>query len=93
MPLKYGGRFRNHCPYCLFSLHVDRKKIGDRKSLCQGLMEPVGYFKRKTGEIVLVHSCRKCKAERFNRIAYDDNMDKILSLKKVARRKGVKKLG
>ncbi len=29
-----GGRHRNHCPFCLFSLHVDDKKPGDRMSTC-----------------------------------------------------------
>jgi DNA-directed RNA polymerase subunit RPC12/RpoP len=36
-----NGSFRNHCPYCLYSKHMDNKP-GDRESMCQGLMAPIG---------------------------------------------------
>ena len=35
-----GTVHRNHCPHCLWSLHVDLK-TGDRRSACRGPMEPV----------------------------------------------------
>ena len=38
-PLGYTSR--NHCPHCLYSLHVDIHP-GDRQNPCRGLMEPVG---------------------------------------------------
>ncbi|MBU1911151.1 RNHCP domain-containing protein, partial [Patescibacteria group bacterium] len=28
------GTYRNHCPHCLFSKHVDLECPGDRKSPC-----------------------------------------------------------
>jgi len=86
--LKYGGHHRNHCPICLFSLHVDKKISGDRGSGCYGLMKPVSYFQRRTGEFVLVHRCLKCQVERFNRIAGDDDLEKVKKLVKTASRKG-----
>lgn len=36
------GSARNHCPYCLYSKHVDDAFPGDRASGCCGLMEPIG---------------------------------------------------
>ena len=33
---------RNHCPYCLWSRHVDWQRAGDRMSACKGRMYPVG---------------------------------------------------
>ena len=36
-----SGSYRNHCPFCLYSKHVDALP-GDRMSECGGLMEPVG---------------------------------------------------
>ena len=36
-----GSNHRNHCPYCLYSLHVDEEP-GDRKASCHGKMEPAG---------------------------------------------------
>ena len=32
---------RNHCPHCLYSLHVDLNVPGDRKSVCHGKMKPI----------------------------------------------------
>ena len=79
-PLKYGGSYRNHCPFCLWSKHVDRETPGDRLSKCQGLMKPIGVFTRRTGEYVLIHKCLKCGFERYNRIAGDDNFELVKRL-------------
>ena len=77
-PIIYGGSYRNHCPFCLYSKHVDSDLPGDRANNCQGLMEPVGVITRRTGEYVLVHRCTGCGFERRNRIAGDDDFAKIL---------------
>jgi hypothetical protein len=68
-----GGQQRNHCPMCLYSLHVDEKTPGDRASDCRSLMEPIGVFYRRNMEQVLVHRCLGCGFTRYNRIAADDN--------------------
>lgn len=79
-PLPYGGHHRNHCPFCLYSRHVDERKSGDRLSTCGASMEPVGYFQRPNGEYVIVHHCLGCDEERFNRIAADDDFELVLTL-------------
>lgn len=79
-PIKYGGSYRNHCPFCLWSKHVDSDVPGDRANDCQGLMEPLSVFTRRTGEYVLVHKCTKCGFERYNRIAGDDDQDELTRL-------------
>ena len=84
-PLPSGGHHRNHCPFCLYSRHVD-VRIGDRASECGSRMEPIGYFQRWKGEYVLVHRCLGCGLERFNRIAADDNFDLMLSLPQLPER-------
>ena len=43
-------------------------------------MEPIGSFQRSKGEYVLVHRCFACGLERFNRIAGDDDFDRVLAL-------------
>ena len=58
-PIKFGGSYRNHCPQCLCSLHVDGEVPGDRTNGCLGLMKPRGVFTRRTGEFVIVHKCVK----------------------------------
>lgn len=77
-----GVNNRNHCPYCLWSRHVDQRKAGDRLSTCRGHMEPVGltvkhtlkrYQAEKQGELMLIHRCAACGKLSINRIAGDDN--------------------
>lgn len=75
----YGTRYRNHCPYCLYSLHVDVGK-GDREQECGGLMRPIGKFYKEDGEEVLVHKCEKCGFIRWNRVAGDDSVEKVKEL-------------
>src|SRR5687768_8345312 len=75
-----GGHHRNHCPYCLYSRHVDGKTPGDRSSECGSSMAPVATFTRASGEHVLVHRCLGCGVERHNRIAADDDFDLVLTL-------------
>ncbi len=79
-PLPSGGHHRNHCPFCLYSRHVDDRHSGDRASTCGSLMAPIGAFQRPNGEHVIVHRCLGCAFERFNRIAADDDFDLVLAL-------------
>jgi RNHCP domain len=78
--LPSGGHHRNHCPYCLYSRHVDAERSGDRANPCGGMMAPIGAFQRPNGEHVLVHRCERCGFERFNRLGADDDFDLVLSL-------------
>jgi len=75
----WGTRKRNHCPFCLYSLHVD-VKIGDRKSRCKGLMVPAGRIVRQDGEETILHKCEKCGFERKNRISGDDDYEFVKGL-------------
>ncbi|WP_220193259.1 RNHCP domain-containing protein [Ktedonospora formicarum] len=45
-PLPSGGHHRNHCPFCLYSRHVDDRQSGDRLSTCGASMQPIGRFQR-----------------------------------------------
>jgi hypothetical protein len=85
-----GTSHRNHCPFCLWSKHVDNQQPGDRKSTCQSAMEPITltfkhegmdkYGKQKQGELMIVHVCTKCGKININRIAGDDDAIKAMSL-------------
>lgn len=74
-----GSDHRNHCPYCLNSIHVDDLP-GDRAADCGGIMEPVGIWVKKNREWALIHRCVKCGHLNANRIAADDNQMKLLSI-------------
>lgn len=87
-PLRFGGRHRNHCPYCLYSLHVDGNTPGDRASTCRSRMAPVGVFERRNGEQAIVHRCLGCGFERHCRVAADDDVATIMRLAVVEPRAG-----
>jgi hypothetical protein len=75
-----GVQNRNHCPYCLWSRHLDLNKAGDRLSACKAPMQPVGVMVKITGkrycrgygELMLIHLCTECSSFSINRIAADD---------------------
>lgn len=69
---------RDHCPYCLYSKHVDIMP-GDRKNECLGLLKPVGIEKFKQSYKIL-YQCTKCHQTHKNIMAEDDNMDLIIHL-------------
>ena len=74
-----GTQHRNHCPLCLWSLHVDIR-TGDRLSACRGTMEPIAVWVKPDGEWAIVHHCKECGIVRTNRIAGDDNELLLISL-------------
>lgn len=74
-----GTGHRNHCPGCLWSLHLDDLP-GDRSATCGGLMEPIAVWVRGGGEWALVHRCQRCGALKSNRIAGDDDPLSLVSL-------------
>ena len=80
---------RNHCPYCLWSRHVDHIQAGDRMSACKAIMRPIGLTVKRTrnkyragmvGELMLVHRCNECGKLSINRIAADDQADRLMEL-------------
>lgn len=75
-----GNGYTNHCPYCLYSKHVDNNP-GDRASDCGGLMKPIRVEIRK-GERILIHECERCGHRKPNKCAPDDNFDVLLDIMK-----------
>ncbi len=67
-----NGSYRNHCPFCLGSIHVDNKP-GDRNSTCNGVMVAcrLNYNGKKGWQII--HQCQKCGVEKANKIAEEDS--------------------
>jgi hypothetical protein len=83
-PTLSGGRHRNHCPLCLASRHVDRRKPGERESPCRAMMPAIGVAYRTNGEQMVIHRCNGCGIERRNRVAADDNSLALLRLPPLA---------
>jgi ribosome biogenesis GTPase / thiamine phosphate phosphatase len=74
-----GTDHRNHCPRCLWSLHLDDRP-GDRASGCRGEMEPIAIHARRGGEWSVLQRCTECGVIKANRIAGDDNEWLLLQL-------------
>ncbi|MCL2771849.1 MAG: RNHCP domain-containing protein [Oscillospiraceae bacterium] len=85
-PLKYTSR--NHCPHCLFSLHVDIMP-GDRENSCGGMLEPISSEPSadlKKG-YVITFKCRRCGTKVRNRAANDDDVNLLIELTNPERHK------
>ena len=76
-PLGYSSR--NHCPFCLWSLHLDENP-GDRAADCGGKMRPVSAEPSAKKGYVITHKCEKCGAVRRCRAASDDDVSLIIAL-------------
>jgi formylmethanofuran dehydrogenase subunit E len=66
--LPMGTSSRNHCPFCLCSLHVDVNP-GDRANECGGLMRPIRTEPDARRGFIIIHKCDKCGEIRRNRAA------------------------
>jgi len=84
-----GVNNRNHCPYCLWSFHLDLFIAGDRLSACKGQMKPLGLTMKKGrnkyrldagGELMLIHQCIECGTLSINRLAADDHPDSVMEV-------------
>jgi DNA-directed RNA polymerase subunit RPC12/RpoP len=84
-----GVQNRNHCPYCLWSRHLDWFQAGDRLSACKAAMRPLGLTLKRCrnkyaavagGELMLVHQCSECERISINRIAADDVPEAIIEV-------------
>lgn len=81
-PLGYSSR--NHCPFCLYSLHVDIMP-GDRKNTCGGLMRPLRADPDAKRGYVITYVCEKCGAKGRNAAAHNapvqpDNINLLIRL-------------
>ena len=69
---------RDHCPFCLYSKHVDVFP-GDRSNNCHGLLRPINVEKFKD-TFKIIYKCQKCGEIHKNIIAIDDNFEEIIKL-------------
>ena len=74
--LEYSAR--DHCPYCLYSKHVDINP-GDRANSCKGLLKPVDIEKFKD-TYKIIYTCEKCGESHKNVMAIDDDMNEIIRI-------------
>ncbi len=73
-----GKGYTDHCPECLWSLHVDNFP-GDRASDCRGRMKPIGA-EYKGGSYVIRYLCLKCRMHKNFKAAENDNEEFLVKL-------------
>ncbi|MDD5194553.1 MAG: UTP--glucose-1-phosphate uridylyltransferase, partial [Candidatus Omnitrophica bacterium] len=78
--LPLDGGYRNHCPNCLCSLHLDKEFPGDRASDCKGVLIPKAIELDARKGWMIIYVCDTCGAQRRNKAAKDDNWDVLLKL-------------
>lgn len=69
-----SGSARNHCPFCLYSKHLDNDFPWDRLSQCFWIMKPLSKEYKKKGWMI-VHECQKCGKIIPNILAQDDSVE------------------
>ncbi len=72
VPPLTSGSYRNHCPFCLWSRHVDETAPGDRQATCEGMMEPVALEHSGKKGYIIIHRCTVCGIVRKNKAALSD---------------------
>lgn len=75
-----GNGYTNHCPYCLYSKHVDINP-GDREATCGGLMKS-SHIEQKGQDWIILHTCLTCGYQKKNKVAPDDDREAIIELVK-----------
>ena len=80
-PLGYTSR--NHCPFCLWSLHVDEFP-GDRACECRGELEPIRVEPDAKKGYIIIHRCDRCGKTVRNKAALEgsqpDDNDMLIRL-------------
>ena len=77
---KAVGSSRDHCPFCISSLHVDLHVPGDRMNECKGIMSAtrIRYWKKERYKVLF--RCNKCCSEQWNITATDDSPEALAQL-------------
>lgn len=70
--------FRNHCPECLTSKHVDSALPGDRAAVCGGLMPTIRIEGTDPDNLDLIQECLHCGKTAHNRTSPDDNRQVVM---------------
>ena len=76
---KLGYTSRDHCNYCLCSLHVDVNP-GDRANTCHGLLVPVSARVDGKKGYIIGYKCMLCGKQVNNKAATDDDFEQLLKV-------------
>ena len=78
-PLGYTSR--DHCPFCLHSIHVDIVP-GDRANECLGTLVPQLVEPSNKKGYIITYKCDKCGEIKRNKSADDDDFEVMLNIQR-----------
>ena len=78
-PLGYTSR--DHCPYCLHSIHIDIVP-GDRANTCLGTLRPISVESSSKKGYIITYRCDKCGEIKRNKMADDDDFSVMLEIQR-----------
>ena len=78
-PLGYTSR--DHCPFCLYSIHIDNVP-GDRANNCLGDLVPISVEPSSKKGYIITYKCSKCGEKKRNKSAEDDSFEVMLKIQK-----------
>ena len=74
---------RDHCPFCLHSIHVDLNP-GDRMNPCRGELRPIAAKPHPKKGFQIIYQCAKCGKIHKNKAALTgvqpDDMELLIRL-------------
>ena len=76
-----GNGYTDHCPHCLWSVHVDNSP-GDLANPCRGPLEPVQVEFGQPSKVY--YECCNCGARRKVHAAHNDSFEVMLDIAKKA---------
>lgn len=76
---KLGYTSRDHCNFCLYSIHVDIEP-GDRLNNCKGILRPINVVNSAKKDMVIEYICESCGKTMRNIVAQDDDRDEIYKI-------------
>ena len=74
----YRSKIRDHCPFCLRSIHVDNTP-GDRAANCGFVLQPTGFF-MQADELYIEYQCTGCEHRYRVRSHPEDQIPPSLSV-------------
>jgi predicted RNA-binding Zn-ribbon protein involved in translation (DUF1610 family) len=74
-----GNGYTDHCPVCLYSVHVDINP-GDRLCTCIGIMKPVSASLNRAGTFTIEYICTKCGVHKKVKASPKDNKEALMNL-------------
>lgn len=73
-----GNGYTDHCPNCLWGLHVDVMP-GDRASKCRGQLHPINVV-YENDNYLITYRCVKCKSIKTFKASSEDSVDALTNL-------------